>query len=104
MRLLALLSLCLVLVGCGSARKPSLRSATGLEEVKLRDALAPLLAASGIWRGPEDGCAVALGIETLRAIDLGVGRLAPMWSHWLNTHPTPGARLVALREICRKTP
>ena len=218
MRLLALLSLCLVLVGCGSARKPSLRSATGLEEVKLRDALAPLLAASGIWRGPEDGCAVALGIETLRAIDLGVGphprckfglvvttgalrsldqdelqtalaheighvqlghfssrearrqvepkipdrgapvesdsgqglgqsraydrreelaadryavelldklagspgrgctsvmtlierldleRLAPMWSHWLNTHPTPGARLAALGEICPKTP
>jgi Zn-dependent protease with chaperone function len=221
MRLLALLLLCLVLVGCGSSRKLPLRSATGPEEAKLRDALAPLLAASGIWRGPEDGCAVALGIETLRAIDVGVGphprckfglvvttgalqsldqdelqtalaheighvqlghfssraarrqvepkapdrgdrgspvesdnaqglgqsraydrqeelaadryavelldklagspgrgctsvmtlierldleRLAPMWSHWLNTHPTPGARLAALGEICPKTP
>ena len=214
MRLLALLSLCLVLVGCASARKPPLRSATGMEDAQVRDALAPLLAVSGMWRGPEDGCAFALGIETLRAIDLGVGphprckfglkvttgalrsldqdelqtalaheighvqlghfgsrearrqagssasaggspvasgdtdglgrsraydrqeevaadryavelldklpgnrgrgctsvmtlierldleRLAPMWSHWLNTHPTPGARLAALREIC----
>ncbi len=35
---------------------------------------------------------------------LDLERLAPMWSHWLNTHPTPGARLVALREICPKTP
>src|SRR5262249_42764467 len=73
MRLLALLSLCLALVGCGTTGKPPIRSATGLEEVQLRDALAPLLAASGIWRGPEEGCAVALGIEPLRAIDLGVG-------------------------------
>src|SRR6266849_9965580 len=73
MRLLALLSLCLLLVGCASARKPPLRSPTGPEEAKLRDALAPLLAASGIWHGSDDGCAVALGIETLRAIDLGVG-------------------------------
>jgi Zn-dependent protease with chaperone function len=218
MRLLALLSLSLVLVGCASTRKLPLRSPTGAEDAKLRDALAPLLAASGIWRGPEDGCAVALGIEALRAIDLGVGphsrckfglvvttgalqsldqdelqtalaheighvqlghftsrearrqvepkgpdrgapvesdhgqalgrsraydrqeelaadryavelldkipgspgrgctsvmtlierldleRLAPMWSHWLNTHPTPGARLAALREVCPKTP
>jgi hypothetical protein len=218
MRLLALLSLSLVLVGCASTRKLPLRSPTGAEDAKLRDALAPLLAASGIWRGPEDGCAVALGIEAHRAIDLGVGphprckfgllvttgalqsldqdelqtalaheighvqlghftsrearrqgkpkgpdrgapvesddgqvlgqsraydrreelaadryavelldklpgspgrgctsvmtlierldleRLAPMWSHWLNTHPTPGARLAALRKICPKTP
>src|SRR2546428_1870866 len=72
MRLLVLLSLCLLLVGCASSRKLPLRSPTGPEEAKLRDALAPLLAASGIWRGPEDGCAVALGIETLRAIDVGV--------------------------------
>jgi Zn-dependent protease with chaperone function len=35
---------------------------------------------------------------------LDLERLAPMWSHWLNTHPTPGARLVALREVCPKTP
>jgi Zn-dependent protease with chaperone function len=215
MRLLALLSLCLLAAGCASAQKPPLRSATGPEEAQLRDALAPLLTASGIWRGPEDGCAVALGVEPLRAIDLGVGphsrcmfglvvttgalrsldhdelqtalaheighvqlrhfgsrearrqagsmasgspvesgemdglgrsraydrqeelaadryavelldklsgspgrgctsvmslierldleRLAPMWSHWLNTHPTQGARLAALREICPGT-
>ncbi len=218
MRLLALLSLCLLLVGCTSSRKLPLRSPTGPEEAKLRVALAPLLVTSGIWHGPEDGCAVALGIETLRAIDLGVGahprckfglvvttgalrsldedelrtalaheighvqlghftnrkarrqaestesakgspieaddgqaldrrraydrqeelaadryavelldklpgspgrgctrvmtlierldleRLAPMWSHWLDSHPTPGARLAALRELCPKTP
>ncbi|HEV8533196.1 MAG TPA: M48 family metalloprotease [Methylomirabilota bacterium] len=35
---------------------------------------------------------------------LDLERLAPMWSHWLDTHPTPGARLAALRELCPKTP
>ena len=214
MRLVLLLSLCFALVtGCASGRKLVLRGPTGPEEAKVREALAPLLPASGIWLSPRDGCAVALGVWQLRRIDVGVGphprckfalevttgalrsldedelrtalahelghvqlghvanraarrkaeedapaiqpsdegtamrhraydrdeelaadrfavtlldklpgtpgrgcasvmnlierldleRLTPGWSQWLKTHPTPGARLAALGDICPKT-
>ena len=49
------------------------RAATEDEQFKVSAALAPLLRTSGMWRGPEDGCAVALGILPRKNINMGVG-------------------------------
>lgn len=38
----------------------------------MAEALGPLLRASGIWRSPQDGCAVGLGVLPVTAINLGV--------------------------------
>jgi peptidase M48-like protein len=49
---------------------------------------------------PGRGCASVMNL--IERLDLE--RLTPGWSQWLNTHPTPGARLAALGDICPKTP
>lgn len=49
------------------------REATEDERFKISAALSPLLRASGHWRGPEDGCAVALGVLPQKNINVGVG-------------------------------
>ena len=68
------------LTGCASAPpkpvatptvKP--REATEDERFKVSAALGPLLRTSGMWRGLEDGCAVALGVLPRRNINMGVG-------------------------------
>lgn len=35
--------------------------------------LLPLLIASGVWNGPADGCAVALGIQPSKGVNVGIG-------------------------------
>jgi hypothetical protein len=66
--------------GCASAppappTRPGVppRGATEDERFKVSAALAPLLRTSGQWRGPEDGCAVALGVLPQKNINMGVG-------------------------------
>jgi len=49
------------------------REATADERFKVSAALAPLLRTSEMWRGPEDGCAVALGVLPRKNINMGVG-------------------------------
>jgi Zn-dependent protease with chaperone function len=69
------------LSGCaGSPPKPppatpaiAPREANDDERFKVSAALAPLLRTSGMWRGPEDGCAVALGVLPRSNINMGVG-------------------------------
>lgn len=68
-----------LLTGCASAPPPPSafpavkpRAATDDDRFKVSAALAPLLRTSGVWRGPEDGCAVAFGVLPLTAINLGV--------------------------------
>jgi Zn-dependent protease with chaperone function len=69
------------LAGCASQapqQKPPVRPAiqprapTEDDRFRISAALAPLLRASGVWRGPEDGCAVGLGILPMKNINLGV--------------------------------
>lgn len=48
------------------------RAPTEDDRFKISAALAPLLRTAGLWRGPEDGCAVGLGILPLKSINLGV--------------------------------
>ena len=77
---IALLALAF-LAGCASQapkQKPPVRPAiqprapTEDDRFRISAALAPLLRASGVWRGPEDGCAVGLGILPMKNINLGV--------------------------------
>ncbi len=79
---IALLALAF-LAGCASQapqqkQKPPVRPAvqprapTEDDRFRISAALAPLLRASGVWRGPEDGCAVGLGILPMKHINLGV--------------------------------
>src|SRR5437867_3149178 len=49
------------------------RDATPEERETISRALVPLLITSGIWTGPGDGCAVALGVLSGNAINLAVG-------------------------------
>ena len=49
------------------------RDATPEERETISSALVPLLITSGIWTGPGDGCAVALGVLSGNAINLAVG-------------------------------
>ena len=75
----SLLALAL-LSGCATAPppKPPVRPAiqprapTEDDRFKISAALAPLLLTAGVWRGPEDGCAVGLGILPMKRINLGV--------------------------------
>src|SRR5437660_9066493 len=66
--------LCLGASGCATAAPPrgTLRQATDEERRVLANLLVPLLMTSGIWTGPADGCASALGIVPSPAINLGV--------------------------------
>ena len=74
----SLLALAL-LSGCATHQsKPPVRPAiqprapTEDDRFRISAALAPLLRASGVWQGPEDGCAVGLGILPVKHINLGV--------------------------------
>jgi Zn-dependent protease with chaperone function len=53
--------------------RPKVRDATPEERETISRALVPLLITSGIWTGPADGCAAALGILSGNAINLAVG-------------------------------
>ena len=53
--------------------RPRVRDATPEEREAISRVLVPLLITSGIWTGPADGCAAALGILTSNAINLAVG-------------------------------
>src|SRR5712691_4840868 len=66
--------LCLGATGCATAAPPrgTLRQATDEARRVLANLLRPLLMTSGIWTGPADGCASALGIVPSPAINLGV--------------------------------
>ena len=50
--------------------------------------------------GPGRGCSEMLLL--LERLDLE--QLSPGWSNWLSTHPTPAARLQAIRAECDKKP
>src|SRR6266481_5911596 len=82
MRRVAVLALGLVSLlaaGCATTKpeptppRPKVRDATPEERETISRALVPLLITSGIWTGPGDGCAVALGILSGTAINLAVG-------------------------------
>ncbi len=71
-------ALCAVVVtGCATTPsappRPPIRDATTEEREVIARLLVPLLITSGIWTGPTDGCAVALGILPSPAINLSVG-------------------------------
>jgi len=68
------LGVCLLALGCATSppARVSPRESTPDEKRELSRALAPLLYTAGVWRGPQDGCAVALGILPVKAINLGV--------------------------------
>jgi Zn-dependent protease with chaperone function len=53
-------------------KRAPLRAATDDERRMVGQAIAPLLRTSGLWRGPSDGCAVALAVQPVPAINLGV--------------------------------
>ena len=72
---LVLCSLLAVLASaCATTRvKPApLRAATDDERRTVTQALGPLLVTAGLWRGPSDGCAVALAVQPVPVINLGV--------------------------------
>jgi len=72
---LILCSLLALFVGaCATTttKRAPLRAATGDERRMVGRAILPLLAASGIWRGPSDGCAAALAVQPVPTINLGV--------------------------------
>jgi len=71
-------ALCAVVVtGCATTPpgppRPPIRDATTEERAVIGRLLVPLLITSGIWTGPADGCAAALGILPSPAINLSVG-------------------------------
>ena len=71
-------ALCAVVVtGCATTPpappRPPIRDATTEEREVIAHLLVPLLITSGIWTGPRDGCAAALGILPSPAINLSVG-------------------------------
>jgi Zn-dependent protease with chaperone function len=76
--MLSRLLLCSLLAVLASAcattatKRVPLRAATDDERRLVAQAIAPLLTTSGLWRGPSDGCAIALGIQPVPAINLGV--------------------------------
>jgi hypothetical protein len=51
---------------------PTIRPATQPEMRQVATALVPLLSAAGIWRGPRDGCAAAVGVLVESSINVGV--------------------------------
>jgi Zn-dependent protease with chaperone function len=76
--MLSRLVLCCLLAVLASAcattptKRVPLRAATDDERRMVGQAIAPLLTTSGLWRGPSDGCAVALAVRPVPAINLGV--------------------------------
>jgi hypothetical protein len=76
---LALGLVSLLATGCATTTpepappRPKVRDATPEERETISRLLVPLLITSGIWTGPGDGCAVALGILSGNAINLAVG-------------------------------
>ena len=71
-------ALCAVVVtGCATTPqappRPPIRDATAEERAVIARLLLPLLITAGIWTGPADGCAAALGILPSPAINLSVG-------------------------------
>src|SRR5262249_60090887 len=66
---------CLVLTACASA-KPELRGPNEVERAQIDQALAPLVAASGICQGQER-CPIGVGVIHLRRIDMAVGPHPP---------------------------
>jgi Zn-dependent protease with chaperone function len=69
-----------LLAGCAAPQpkppvtRPAIQPRAPSEDdrFKISAALAPLLRTAGLWRGPEDGCAVGLGILPMKSINLGV--------------------------------
>jgi Zn-dependent protease with chaperone function len=62
-QLLALGAIPAVLTACATSSKPGKpRDLTPAERASLSATLEPLLTAAGLWRGPSDGCAAALGV------------------------------------------
>jgi hypothetical protein len=49
-----------------------LRAATDDERRMVGQAIMPLLTTSGLWRDPGDGCAIALAVQPVPPINLGV--------------------------------
>src|SRR5215472_13252165 len=78
-RILALGLLSMLAAGCATtASTPSpprlkVRDATPEERDEIARLLVPLLITSGLWTGPADGCAVALGILSGSTINLAAG-------------------------------
>jgi len=66
---------CLALTGCASA-KPELKGPNEAERAQIDQALAPLVAASGICQGHEK-CPIGVGVIQLRRIDMAVGPHPP---------------------------
>jgi Zn-dependent protease with chaperone function len=66
---------CLVMTACASAR-PQLRGPNEAERSQIDQALAPLVAASGICQG-HDRCPIGVGVIQLRRIDMAVGPHPP---------------------------
>jgi Zn-dependent protease with chaperone function len=54
-------------------QRPAVRDATPEERETIGRLLVPLLITSGMWTGPGDGCAAAVGILPSNAINLAVG-------------------------------
>ena len=68
-------AVCLALTACASAR-PQLRGPNEAERAQIDQALAPLVAASGICQGQEK-CPIGVGVIQLRRIDMAVGPHSP---------------------------
>jgi Zn-dependent protease with chaperone function len=88
---LRMLAACGILAACATTRamgpvKP--REATEPERLAIGRAVLPLLVVAGIWRGPQDGCAVALAVRPVEPINLGV---APSKACKLSLVVTEGA-------------
>jgi Zn-dependent protease with chaperone function len=60
--------------GCATTAPPRAapRAPSDEERRALASLLVPLLVTSGIWSGPADGCAAALGIRPVEVINVGV--------------------------------
>ena len=66
--------LAVLVAGCATAEPPRPpRAATEADKLVVARTLVPLLVAAEVWRGPADGCAVALGVAPAASINLGVG-------------------------------
>src|SRR5262245_47701304 len=68
-------AVCLALTACASA-KPELRGPNEAERAQIDQALAPLVAASGICQSQEK-CPIGVGVIHLRRIDMAVGPHPP---------------------------
>jgi len=67
------LLLCALVAGCATTQpRVAPRAPTDGDKLAVAQALGPLLRAAGIWRSPQDGCAVGLGVLPVSVINLGV--------------------------------